>query len=95
MASQEFIAIPKEKYTKQQSKTLEVLDDATINEKAKIISLLQRQQKSSETVEPDDRCITSVEHIAERNHRETSSEVPFNDETMADRKKQTGSPENI
>ena len=54
MTSQEFILIAKENYAKQQPKTLEVLDDATINEKAKILSLLQRQQKSSETVEPDE-----------------------------------------
>ena len=55
MTSQEFILIRKENYVKQQPKTQEVLDDATINEKAKIISLLQRQQKSSETVEPDEK----------------------------------------
>ena len=53
MTSQEFILIPKENYVKQQPKTLEVLDDATINEKAKILSLLRRQQNSSETVESD------------------------------------------
>ena len=55
MTSQEFVLIPKENYVKQQSKTLEILDDATINEKAKILSLLQRQQNSSETVEPDEK----------------------------------------
>ena len=55
MTSREFILILKENYVKQQSETLEVLDDATINEKAKLISLLQRQQKSSETVEPDEK----------------------------------------
>ena len=55
MASQEFILIPKENYVKQQPKTLEVLDDVTINKKAKKISLLQRQQKSSEIVEPDEK----------------------------------------
>ena len=55
MTSQEFILIPKENYVKQQPKTLEVLDDATINQKAQIISLLQRQQKSSETVEQDEK----------------------------------------
>ena len=55
MTSQEIILIPKKNYVKQQPKTLKVLDDATINEKAKTISLLQRQQKSSETVEPDEK----------------------------------------
>ena len=54
MTSQEFILIPKENYVKKQPKTLEVLDDATINEKAKILSLLQRQQNSSETAESDE-----------------------------------------
>ena len=53
MTSQEFILIPKKNYVIQQPKTLEVLDDATRNEKAKILSLLQRQQKPSETFEPD------------------------------------------
>ena len=55
MTSQEFVLIPKQNYVKQQPKTLEVLDDATINEKAKILSLLQRQQNSSEAVEPDEK----------------------------------------
>ena len=55
MTSQEFILIPKENYVKQKPKTLEILDDATINEKAKILSLLQRQQNSSETVESDEK----------------------------------------
>ena len=55
MTSQEFILIPKGNYVKQQPKTLEVLDDATINERAKIIFSLQRQQKSSEIVEPDEK----------------------------------------
>ena len=55
MTCQEFILIPKENYVKHQPKTLEVLDDATINEKAKTISLLQRQQKSPETVKPDEK----------------------------------------
>ena len=54
MTSQEFILIPKENYVKRKPKTLEVLDDATISEKAKILSLLQRQQNSSETVESDE-----------------------------------------
>ena len=54
MTSQEFILIPKENYVERQPKTLEVLDDATINEKAKILSLLQRQQSSSESVESDE-----------------------------------------
>ena len=55
MTSQEFISNPKENYVKQERKTLEILDDAMINERAKIISSLQRQQKSSETVEPDEK----------------------------------------
>ena len=55
MTSQEFVLIPKKNYVKQQLKTLEVLDDATINEKVNIIFLLQRQQKSSKTVEPDEK----------------------------------------
>ena len=53
MTSQDFVFIPKRNYVKQKPKTLEVLDDATINENAKIIFLLQRQQKSSEKGEPD------------------------------------------
>ena len=55
MTSQEFILIPKENYAKQKPKTMEVFDDATKNEKAKVISLFQRQQKSSKTVEPDEK----------------------------------------
>ena len=55
MTSQEFILIPKENYVKQQPKTAEVLDDATINEKGKILTLLQRQQKSSEIVRPEEK----------------------------------------
>ena len=55
MTSQEFILIPKENYVKQQPKTLEILDDATKNEKAKILSVLQRQQNSSKTVESDEK----------------------------------------
>ena len=54
MTSQDIFLQPKKNYVKQQLKTLEVLDDAAINEKAEVISLLQRQQKSSETVEPDE-----------------------------------------
>ena len=55
MTSQEFFLIPKENGVKEQPKTLELLDDATINEKAKINTLLQRQQKFSETVEPNEK----------------------------------------
>ena len=97
MTSQEFILIPKNNYVKQQPKTLEVLDDATINEKAKIISLLERQQKSSETVEPDEKMDKKPqwsplqkEIIGKRVLKSLSIK-----ETMADRKKQTDSSENI
>ena len=44
MTSHEFILVPTENYIEQQPKSLEILDDATINEKAKILTLLQRQQ---------------------------------------------------
>ena len=44
MTSHEFILVPTENYIEQQPKSLEILDDATINEKAKILTLLQRQK---------------------------------------------------
>ena len=49
MTSQEFVLVPKENYVKKQAKASEILDDATLNEKAKLLTLLQRQQpKDSE-----------------------------------------------
>ena len=51
MTSQEFILIPKENYIKQQPKSSEILEDATINEKAKLLTLLQRNQPPEEPKE--------------------------------------------
>ena len=51
MTSQEFVLVPKENYVKQQPKSSEILDDATINEKAKILTLLQRQQSPKDPKE--------------------------------------------
>ena len=44
MSSQEFILIPKENYVEEQPKSTEVLFDPTISEKAKQLTLLQRQK---------------------------------------------------
>ena len=44
MSSQEFILIPKENYVEDQPKSSEVLFDPTISEKAKQLTLLQRQK---------------------------------------------------
>ena len=46
MTSQEFILILKENYIKQQPKSSELLEDVTINGKAKLLTLLQRHQSS-------------------------------------------------
>ena len=43
MTSQEFILIPKENYVKEQPKTSEVLYDPRIDEKAKLLTMLQRE----------------------------------------------------
>ena len=51
MTSQEFILIPKENYIKQQPKSSEILEDATINEKAKLLTLLQRNKPPEEPKE--------------------------------------------
>ena len=51
MTSQEFILIPKENYIKQQPKSWEILEDATINEKAKLLTLLQRNHPPEEPKE--------------------------------------------
>ena len=50
LMSQQFILIPKENYIKKQSKSLEILEDDTVNEKAKLLTLLQRQRKPKRTV---------------------------------------------
>ena len=50
LMSQQFILIPKENYIKKQSKSLEILKDDTVNEKAKLLTLLQRQRKPKRTV---------------------------------------------
>ena len=44
MSSQEFILIPKENYSEEQPKSSEVLFDPTISDKAKQLTLLQRQK---------------------------------------------------
>ena len=44
MSSEEFILIPKENYVEEQPKSSEVLFDPTISEKAKQLTLLQRQK---------------------------------------------------
>ena len=44
MSSQEFILIPKENYVEEQPNSSEVLFDPTISEKAKQLTLLQRQK---------------------------------------------------
>ena len=44
MTSHEFILVPKENYIEHQPKSLEIPDDATINEIAKILTLWQGQQ---------------------------------------------------
>ena len=53
MTSQEFILIPKENYTKQQPKNSEILEDSTIDEKAKFLTLMQRQQNSNTDAKDD------------------------------------------
>ena len=52
MTSQEFVLFATN-YVKQEPKTTKLLDDATINENAKILTLLQRQ-KSTATNTPDE-----------------------------------------
>ena len=44
MTSHEFILVPKENYIAHQPKSMKILDGATINEKAKVLTLLQRHQ---------------------------------------------------
>ena len=44
--SQQFVLIPKENYIKKHPKTLDILEDETINEKAKLLTLLQREKPS-------------------------------------------------
>ena len=39
--SQQFILIPKENYINKQAKSLDILEDETVNEKAKLLTLLQ------------------------------------------------------
>ena len=46
MRSQEFILIPKENYVEEQRKSSEVLFNPTISEKAKQLTLLQRQKST-------------------------------------------------
>lgn len=51
MSSQEFILIPKENYVTEYPKTSEILYDPTIAEKAKQLTMLQREK--AQTVEED------------------------------------------
>ena len=53
MTSQEFILIPKENYTKQRFKNSEILEDSTIDEKAKFLTLMQRQKNSNKDAKDD------------------------------------------
>ena len=53
MSAQEFILIPKDSYTKKQPRALDVLDEPTTVEKAKLLTILQREperKKKPETV---------------------------------------------
>ena len=43
MSAQEFVLIPKENYIKKQPKASEILDEPTTVEKAKLLTILQRQ----------------------------------------------------
>ena len=43
MSDQEFVLIPKENYVKKQPKALEIIDEPTTVEKAKLLTVLQRQ----------------------------------------------------
>ena len=61
MTSHEFILVPKENYINHQPKSLEILDDATINEKAKILTLLQRQQPPKDPKENKTQSTSSSE----------------------------------
>ena len=47
---QQFNVIPKENYIKKQAKSLDILQDETRNEKAKQLTLLQRQRKPKRTI---------------------------------------------
>ena len=61
MSSQEFFLIPKENYVEEQTKSSEVLFDPTITEKAKQLTLLQRQKP---TVGIDEK--SGVSQVAEK-----------------------------
>ena len=43
MSAQEFVLIPNENYVKQQPKAFEIIDEPTAVEKAKLLTVLQRQ----------------------------------------------------
>ena len=85
----------KKNYVKQQAKTSEVLEDATMKEQTKIITLLPRHRKKSERVEPDEKLDKNPQSSPLRKEIIKSAEVSFKDEAMADRKKQTRSPEKL
>ena len=54
MSAQEFILIPKENYVKKQPKALDILDNPTTNEKAKLLTMLQRQpQKPDKNIKKE------------------------------------------
>ena len=50
LMSQHFILFPKENYIKKPSRSLEILEDETVNEKANLLTLLQRQRKPKRTI---------------------------------------------
>ena len=51
MSAQEFVLIPKENYIKKQPKASEILDEPTTVEKAKLLTILQRQPSKIKKVE--------------------------------------------
>ena len=92
--SQQFVLIPKENYIKQHPRSLDVLEHETVNEKAKVLTLLQRERPKKK---PKDTKVASSNDpkASDRNNREASLEVIVDDETMAFREIETDTEKNL
>ena len=63
MSAQEFILIPKDSYIKKQPRALDVLDEPTAVEKAKLLTILQREPERKKKLETVSKTETKPEDI--------------------------------
>ena len=66
MSAQEFILIPKDSYIKKQPRALDVLDEPTAVEKAKLLTILQREPERKKKLETVSKTETKPEDIKTR-----------------------------